>query len=294
MEEIAISCSDGVVLGGHVFRAGAGKDLGVVVINPATGVPAGYYHFYARFLAAHGFDVITYDYRGIGRSRLTRLKGNAFNWRDWGERDFDAVLRHAAQFFPGQPISVVGHSIGGVLPGYSESASTIHRMLTMGAQYAYWRDYHSTHRSRLFLKWQVVMPMLTALFGYFPGRRLDWLEDLPSGVAYQWAAGCAHLEARECASERRRIRAAFASVTAPILAVGVTDDEFGTKAAISRALDYFSAADVTKVMLSPDDLSCRSVGHFDLFHARHAAGFWLDTLLWLRDGINPWPGRCFE
>ena len=46
-------------------------------------------------------------------------------------------------------------------------------------------------------------------------------------------------------------------------------------------------------MLAPDDLAVENVGHFDLFHTRHACGFWLDTLLWLRDGINPWPGRCF-
>jgi hypothetical protein len=47
-------------------------------------------------------------------------------------------------------------------------------------------------------------------------------------------------------------------------------------------------------MLAPEDLAVQSIGHFDLFHARHASGFWLDTLLWLRDGINPWPNRRFD
>ncbi|MDP9807649.1 hypothetical protein J2W42_000480 [Rhizobium tibeticum] len=40
--------------------------------------------------------------------------------------------------------------------------------------------------------------------------------------------------------------------------------------------------------MTPERLGFESVGHFGLFHTRHAAGFWLDTLLW-HDGINPWP-----
>jgi hypothetical protein len=39
-------------------------------------------------------------------------------------------------------------------------------------------------------------------------------------------------------------------------------------------------------MLAPADFSLESVGHFDLFHARHAAGFWFDPLLWLRAGVS--------
>jgi hypothetical protein len=45
--------------------------------------------------------------------------------------------------------------------------------------------------------------------------------------------------------------------------------------------------------LSPADLGLDRIGHFSLFHKRHAADFWLDSLLWLRDGINPWPGKPF-
>jgi predicted alpha/beta hydrolase len=293
VQALKIRCSDGVDLAGHRWQSARRDTLGTIVINPATGVRAGYYHYYARFLAAHGFDVITYDYRGIGLSRPQQLRGQAYDWHQWGERDFEAVLRHALDCAPDLPVSVVGHSIGGVLPGYAGSAPDIHRMLTMGAQFGYWRDYQAAHRTRLFWKWHVAMPMLNALLGYFPGRRLNWLEDLPSGVARQWGRGKGRPLPPSAKAEERDILTRFAAVTAPILAIGVTDDAFGTAAAINRALGYFTAAPATRVMLSPADLACQAIGHFDLFHARHAPGFWLDTLLWLRDGINPWPGRTF-
>lgn len=289
---IEIPCADGVVLKGHHWRAARTVVEGIVVINPATGVMANYYHHYARFLSVHGFEVITFDYRGIGLSRPERLTRSGWDWRHWGERDVEAVL--ALALASGCPLSVVGHSIGGVLPGYAPSAAKVTRIMTMGAQYAWWRDYPSAQRRRMFLKWHVAMPALTAVVGYFPGRRLNWLEDLPDGVAYQWSRGGAELEARLDPAARAAIHARFAAVGAPILAIGVTDDPFGTRAAISRAHAYYSAAELTKVMLAPGDLAVESIGHFDLFHARHATGFWLDTLLWLRDGINPWPRRRFD
>ena len=289
-----IICADGVPLGGHWWNAEGRDSLGTVVINPATGVLARYYHPYARFLAAHGFDVLTYDYRGIGLSRSASLRGDRASWRQWGELDFDAAVRDAAAREPAAPIVVVGHSIGGFLPGYAESAAKVHRMLTVGAQHAYWRDYQAARRLGLFAKWHVLMPAVTAVWGYFPGKRLGLLEDLPAGVVRAWSFGGRRIEQPLPPSERETILARFAAVKAPILAISVSDDEFATKPAIDRALAYYTGAEATKVMLQPRDLDRDEVGHFDLFHARHASGFWLDTLLWLRDGINPWPNRRFD
>jgi predicted alpha/beta hydrolase len=289
---LTITCRDGVALGAHLWTAsGRHPAHGTVIVNPATGVLARYYHPYARFLAAHGFDVLTYDYRGIGLSRPARLRGCGYRWRDWGELDFDAVLRFARERAPDAPLLVVGHSIGGYLPGLSENAPAIRRMLTVGAQYAWWRDYHPRSRARLFLKWHVAMPALTALVGYFPGRRLGWLEDLPAGVANEWSFRRARMELTHPIEERDEVLRRFAAVTAPILAVVVADDDLGTPAAIRRTLGYYRGAAKTEVLIEPRDLGYDSIGHFSLFHARHAAHFWPETLLWLRDGINPWAAR---
>jgi len=289
-----IICEDGVRLGGHWWPAGKSHSEGVVVINPATGVLARYYHRYAAFLAEHGFDVLTYDYRGIGLSRPADLKSLSSDWRCWGEKDFEAALGLALERADGRPVSVVGHSIGGFLPGFARSARHIHRMLTVGAQHAYWRDYRAGCRLRLLVKWHVVMPVATVFRGYFPGKRLGWLEDLPAGVAYGWSFGGREIDRRLCPSERQSLRARFAALAAPILAIAASDDEFATREAMERALGYYANAEATKVILEPDDIGAERIGHFALFHDRHRADFWLDTLLWLRDGINPWPSRVIE
>lgn len=288
---VEIVCNDGVTLGGHLWQARDGGSAGSAIINPATGVLARYYHRYARFLSAHGFDVLTYDYRGIGASRPDRLRGCGYRWRDWGELDFEAALRFTRAHRPAARLAVVGHSIGGFLPGLAESGGLIGRMLTVGAQDAWCGDYARSQRLKLLLKWHVAMPALTALFGYFPGRRLGWLEDLPAGVANEWSCRGPRFERSHAQHERSAAVARLAAITAPILAVTVSDDEFGTAAAIRRTLDYYKGASRIAVQVIPADYGRSSIGHFGLFHDSHAAGFWRDTLHWLVDGLNPWAAR---
>ncbi|WP_407527929.1 alpha/beta hydrolase family protein [Methylobacterium oryzisoli] len=289
-EAVTMRCQDGYVLHGHLWRPdrGCGPLRGTVIVNPATGVLARYYHAYAAFLAGQGFLVLTYDYRGVGASRPTTLKGCGIRWRHWGERDLDAVIRWVHGRRAG-PIMTVGHSIGGFLLGFAESAGHVDRVLTVGAQFAYRRDYAARHRLRMTAKWHLVMPLLTSIVGYFPGRRLGWLEDLPAGVAYEWSLRRARMEASYPPRDRATILARFAAVRAPILAVGTTDDEFGTPSAIRRALAYYTASPRIQVQLTPAAVGATGVGHFGLFHARRSGTFWIDTVRWLRDGTNPWP-----
>lgn len=290
---VSLRCADGVVLGGHWWPARVPL-AGNVVVNPATGAPARYYHRYARFLAGHGFNVLTYDYRGIGLSRPTRLCACGYRWRDWGMLDVDAAIRFADARREGAALIVVGHSIGGFLPGLAASAGRIDRMLTVGAQYAWWGDYAASRRAALFAKWHVAMPVATLLWGYFPGSRLGWLEDLPAGVALEWSFRGARFERSHPRAERPAILARMASVKAPILAVTVSDDEFGTPRAIRRTLDYYTGSPRAAVLLTPEQYGRSAIGHSGLFHDSHMSGFWTETLCWLGEGKNPWPGQGMQ
>ncbi len=250
---------------------------------------ARYYHRYARHLTRHGFNVLTYDYRGIGASKPESLRGCSYRWRHWGERDFDAALTFMHTRDPSKPLMVVGHSIGGFLPGLAPRAPLIHRMLTVGAQYAWCGDYAPRERLGLILKWHVAMPVITALSGYFPDKSSAGWKTCPPVSPTNGAFAGPSSSAATRARERADVLARMSAVTAPILAVSLSDDEFGTVPAIRRTLRYYTGAPRTAVALQPADYGLSRIGHFDLFHDRHASGFWLDTLLWLRDGHNPWP-----
>lgn len=291
---IELTAADGVRLTGHWWRSASPSPTATVVINPATGVHARYYHRYAAFLAANGFCVLTYDYRGIGLSRPESLKGSTFTWRQWGEQDFDAALRQALQEDETGHVLVVGHSIGGFLPGYSPAVGRVSAMLLVGGQFGYWGDYLPARRLPLFLKWHVAMPAITFALGHFPGKRLGWLEDLPRGVAYGWGLQQGRAEQGLSQEAADVMRDRFATATGPILAVTMSDDEIAPPKAIARAMRYYRRAQITKVLLAPQDLGFDRVGHFDLFHARHQDGFWRQSLVFLRDGENPWADRVYR
>lgn len=283
---------DGFILGGFTWRHPS-RDAArpVVIINAATSVRCRHYSRFADYLFAHGFDVITYDYRGIGESRPASLKGLQASWSDWGALDFEAMLKRAQREFPEQPINVVGHSFGGCAAGLGASGQLIRHLVTVGAQFAYWRDYAPAHRWRMFGKWHVVMPLVTMLCGYFPGKRLGWLEDTPAGVVRDWSAPTARYEKRP-SGQGIHVRS-FAAVTAKALAISISDDPYGTIPAIERLLAYFTGSTNTHLRIAPEDIGEKEVGHFAFFHSAYQATLWPIALSWLQNGeLAPGtPGR---
>lgn len=290
---IQIPAADGYPLGASLYYSDAlHLPQTVAIINCATGVKAAYYARYAKFLAAHGYVAITYDYRGIGASRpssLRRLRATKF---DWGSKDFEGIMQWAMKNFPDAKIVVIGHSIGGVLPGFSASNWRIERLLTVGAQFAYWQDYAEHARYRMLLKWHVLMPLATTLAGFFPGRLLGWLEDLPAGVAYEWAFRGATLGRRSARifskpakhKEHYDSTRYFPQMHCPLLAYSISDDNFGTPAAVMRLLRYYRGSDRTCVMVSPGEFALSEIGHFAFFHDRFSQNLWPESLAWLNTG----------
>ncbi|MEQ8964808.1 MAG: alpha/beta fold hydrolase [Azospirillaceae bacterium] len=290
-----VEAADGFPIRGFCWRHETpDRDRPVVIITAATSVRCRYYFRFAGFLYHQGFDAVVYDYRGIGESRPPRLAGFRGSWLDWGRLDFDAALVWTARQFPARPIHVVAHSVGGFVIGLAPSNHLISRIFTMGAQIAHWRDYAPRARLGMVAKWHVAMPLLTELFGYFPGGRLGWMEDTPRGVVRDWGWSRPRLE-DTCRRgylavdlpDRRILIDQFRHVTAPILAVGVSDDPFGTVPAVERLLAYFEAAPATHLRLTPDDVGEPSIGHFAFFHKRLAPALWALPLTWLRTGALP-------
>jgi predicted alpha/beta hydrolase len=291
-EAVELVAADGRQLAAHYWPAATGKGVAraVAVINPATAVKAAYYHRFAAFLAAHGYAALTYDYRGIGASRRGSLRSEKGTAKlDWGRHDCDAALAWAARCHPRLPLHVVAHSIGGLLVGLAPHNRHVARCLTVGAQYAYWRDYVADRRLSMWLRWHLLMPLVTALWGYFPARRLGWHEDLPAAAAYEWAFRSARLEH----AYRRQQRggadplAAFSGLRGDILALTFSDDPFATPAALDRLLDYCASARRVRVQLDPADLGVSGVGHFAFFHERFRDSLWQIALRWLESGVIP-------
>ncbi len=306
---VSFPAADGYPLHGFVWQhLDTAARRPVVLINPATSVRCRYYHRFAAYLHAHGFDVLCYDYRGIGESRPARLETLDAGWLEWGRLDCEGALRHALTLDGGpRPVQVVGHSVGGFLIGLAPSSAQVERVFSMGAQYAHWRDYAPGRRLELLFKWHLVMPALTRLRGYFPGNSLGWLEDTPRGVVHDWTARHPRFEdtwrrgpRRLPAAERAALAAGFGRLRGPTLALSVSDDEFGTIPAIRRLLAYYTHSPRTHLHIHPNSIGEAAIGHFAFFHSRYSTNLWPLALHWLQEGrllpspageLRQWPAE---
>jgi len=265
---------DGHPLAAARFDPGSAPPTGVaattVVIAPAMAVGQGFYAPFARWLAKTlGVRVVTFDYRGMGRSRRGR-SARAFpevTVRTWAERDAPGVLDWVAETAPEHAVGWVGHSLGAQILGLMPDADRVDRVLTVAAGSGYYGHHPRQRRIRkwLFRSW---MPAAARILGFFPGRRLGIVGDLPRGIALEWARWCAN--PHYAVDDRGRPdRDGFRSFAAPILALSFEDDDLIVRRAVDDLHGWFQAAPVTRRHLTPEELGVDGVGHFGFF--RNAA-----------------------
>ncbi len=277
IEPVEFEARDGFRLCGTIYR-GAKTDSRAVAIHAATGVKQGYYAKFAGFLAERGFTVLTYDYRGIGSSRPRPLRGFHARMRDWALSDAPAALDFLERVAPGARFMAVGHSFGGQTLGLVPRPERIAAALLVASQSGYWRNWPPLGRSWMWLATHVVLPFGPRLLGYFPSSVLGFGEDLPAGVAVEWASWCRHPHYVVGALGAHD---AYASFRAPLRAYAVADDRFAPPRAVEALLKLYPSARGEVRSVAPRDVGADAIGHFGFFRERFRDTLWREAADWL-------------
>ena len=279
MDTLTLHTADGHRLAARCFTPPSGEVRRVVVIATALGVPQMFYWDHARWLAKQGCAVITFDWRGMGLSAPKVMRGYQADLLDWAERDAPAAVDEAVRRFPGVPISWFGHSMGGILFGAIPPHPAIDRAVTIAAGHGH-RDWLARPlRYYVGLLWHVAMPWSIRRHGYFAGRRLGAVGDMPAGVALQWRRWALHPDF--VVSHSPAVRQAYAQVRTPMTVVMFTDDTLATNDGVRRHHAHYTQAPQTHVRLRPRDHGVRRVGHFDFFRSACGKPLWPQALGWL-------------
>jgi predicted alpha/beta hydrolase len=156
-------------------------------------------------------------------------------------------------------------------------------MATVASGTGYWRDYAPGLRRLAPLLWYGIVPLALPLCGYFPGRRLGMIGDLPAGVMRQWRAWCLDPDYL-FGVEDAGWRGAYARLTQPILALSFTDDEYMSARNVESLHAFYAAAARTARRVAPDEAGAPRIGHFGFFRRTNAAlwpvaGDWLAAQL---------------
>ncbi|HEU4410296.1 MAG TPA: alpha/beta fold hydrolase [Polyangiaceae bacterium] len=276
-----IAARDGLPLACTLYVPAGREPERAVIVGCATAVRRGFYEPYARYLAANGCATLTFDYRGIGGSLKGPVARASATIRDWGENDYAAVVDAMADEFAGLKLQIVGHSVGGQLLGLLENNHRIASAVTVAAQHGYWRLYPAKSGLTYAGLWYGVMPGLAHALSYFPAKKLKLGEDLPKGVALQWArwARSPHYMIDDAGVPLRK---GFDRYEGPVLAYSFEDDERAPEACVRALHGYFKKTEVEFRHVRPAALGVKGIGHVGFFRAQFKHTLWKESLDWLR------------
>jgi predicted alpha/beta hydrolase len=250
------------------------------VLCGGGGIPARLYRRFAAWLASRGVPVLTYDNRGIGASRPARMRGFDAGVEAWSDHDCAAAIAWLRTRYPGGELIGIAHSIGGLVLTSARNAESLARFLLVGVHTGYWGDYHPLWRLPMTLMWHGVMPALTRLCGYFPGRLVGMGSDLPARFAGQWA----RRTTPAIRYEGERFDACLArgrSVRGAALALTFTDDGFATARGTRRLLELFPKVEAQHRVIAPRDAGLGGIGHFGFFRASAEGTLWPAVHDWM-------------
>lgn len=283
MHKVEVATRDGFALIAHHFGDSQHAVAGVLIV-PAMGVEQHYYAAFAHYLAARGYYVVTFDYRGMGASRphayRASLKGFEANVFTWAQRDCAAMIDFIAAKLGDKPLLWIGHSLGGQILALVPNRDRVRAMVTIATGSGYWRENSTRLKLTVWWLWFFVVPAALRLFGYFPGRALRKIGDLPHGVMRQWRDWCLNPE-YAVGHEGEALRRQFAATKTPILSISFTDDEYMSARNTESMHGFYSGAPCEMVRVAPRTVGARRIGHFGFFRRHFAETLWPRAADWL-------------
>ncbi len=275
IEHVTLRTRDGEHIGLRCFHPLAGSVGRVLVIGPGAGVEQSFYDAFAAHCAGHGLEVITFDYRGVGRSGAGRQRDTPSTLRQWAIQDLDAVLVFARQHFPKRELIFLGHCISGEIAGIAPASAYINRIILVSSALSCWRLWPRRSQPKIWLM-KLLAPVISAWYGYFPGARLGFLGDLPRGVVREFSDWCNLPNGLFDLFPDNNYR----KLRIPLLAFSFSDDWFSPPRAVSALLDHFSAASCRWLHLQPVEVGLDRIGH-DGFFSQNCQPLWTSTLQWI-------------
>ena len=269
--------ADGFPIAATLF-SGTG-DGPLALISSAAAVPRGFYGRFAEHLVDHhGFRAaLTYDYRGVSGSTAPPGWRRPMLMRDWAHFDMPAALTALNAEAPGHPLVGIGQSFGGQVLALGGCSERFRRYLMVATMTGYWGN--TNQPWRVFGQMNFVGVPIATLLGRVPGR-IGLGQSLPGTVFCEWARWGRQPDYFFADPTMDAVRR-FGEVQTPILALGMTDDPWGTPRAQHALLKYYHQAPTEIRWHTPDEAG-GPIGHLGFFRAQFRETLWQPAIDWLR------------
>lgn len=281
MQAITIQTKNNVSIQGYWFTPEAldSKEIkGQIVIASAMGVTQTYYQPIAIWLTEHGYNVLTFDCSGMGESRTKHLKEYQCNILDWVIDEYSAALKFVLDNDASLRTYWIGHSLGGQIFPLVHNIEQVKKVITVSSGTGYWKHNAPALRNKAPLFWHLIVPISTRLFGFFPGKMLGIIGDLPKQVIFQWRRWCLHPE--YCVGvETENVKAKFRQLKVPLVSIAFTDDEMLSLTNMRDLHVLFGNDNKELKEVSPEDVGEKRIGHLGFFREKYKQNLWAKLIL---------------
>jgi predicted alpha/beta hydrolase len=242
---VPLVAPDGARSEGRLFKPNV-TPRAVAVCLPAMAVEAGYYDPFGSALAGHGVAALVAELRGNGTSSLRAGRGVDFGYRELIELDAATAVAAAKARFPGTPVYLVGHSLGGqvsvlfsaVCPG------RVNGLALVAAGTPYHRGYAGRRRFYA-LAGSIGLPAISSVLGYLPGRALGFGGREARRLIAEWGRTI-RTGRFGFAGQPRDLSGALAAVDLPVLALSLEEDALAPRAAVDHLIGMLPRAAITR------------------------------------------------
>ena len=232
---------------------------------PAMGVPAKHYLPLAEALAMRGIGVALHEWRGIGSSDRRAGRNQDWGYRTLLEVDLPAGLAAARAAWPNAVCLLGGHSLGGQLASVLAGQRPMHveGLVLVASGAPYWRMFR---RSWLIGAAYLAAPLLAAICGHLPGRRIGFGGNEARGVIDDWARSgrLGHYAAQGMDD----LEAGMAHFDSKVLALRLDDDWLGPAASLDWLLGKLPRARIARGVVTAQELDVPA-DHFSWMKAPH-------------------------
>lgn len=225
-EALEIRTRDGVSLSATVLEP-AGEPRGSVVMAHAMFARQSAFKFVAPVFRDRGWRVVTFDFRGHGKSFC-----EDWGYDDFVERDLPAVVECVRARNDHGPVALVGHSLGGhvALAAQGSKLVSLDALVLVAGANVWLRDFEPNAAI-----WAAKHAILVGFvrtarrFGYFPARRLRLGSDDES-LAYVEDLARFGIDGRWCSRDgTRNYLSALTEVTIPIHSIASEGDRINAR-----------------------------------------------------------------
>jgi predicted alpha/beta hydrolase len=227
---------------------------------PAMGIPARHYLPLAQALADRGIAVVLHEWRGIGSSDRRAGRNCDWGYRQLLQDDLPAGMAAVRRCWPRAHCWLGGHSLGGQL---CLLYASLHPhdfagwvLVASGAPY--WRRFR---HGWLIAAAYALAPLLAALVGYLPGRRIGFGGNEARGVIADWARS-GRSGRYSVAGMARDFERQLAALRLPLLALRLQQDWLGPPASLDWLLGKLGSGERCVEVVTPADMGGMPADHF--------------------------------